>query len=195
MDKNNNNASDKFSLEDLAMATRVIMDGQKNKISETGLTLDVAEQIKLLNNRFNKYDAHIGDYMINVYTGMFFGHVDIHKIEAIHDRIVIPREQEYSRVDISSVDKIILWTDFSNMEPYDRQGAFYLGMRLRSMELTKSTNSYREYVFESSKISKQSLPVRGFYYNETRMDVQFAICIKPEQTNQYITELRKLLKK
>lgn len=101
----------------------------------------------------------------------------------------------------------ILWTDYENIEPYNRQSGLYCdGMSFRYLgNPVVEKPSYREFnvvlphhVHQSEVgvlYPNSSFALWGFTYNNFWNSVRFGLAIKTEDVEVFIVELRKILNK
>lgn len=93
--------------------------------------------------------------------------------------------------------KRILWTDYKNEEPYNRQSGLYCDGA--SFEMLGSPvvekEDYREFVDEGKFPSNISFGVWGFRYNDFYGSITFGISIKKEMVDEFIQKLRIIISK
>lgn len=93
--------------------------------------------------------------------------------------------------------KIILWTDYSPVEPFNRQGGLYGdGSSFESLgEPVKECEDYREFQATYNYVSNICFGVWGYSYNDFHKSVRFGICIQDDKVEEFISKLRSLLNK
>ena len=91
----------------------------------------------------------------------------------------------------------ILWTDFSDIEPYNRQSGLYCDGASFSMlgEPVKEKEYYREFISIKEYNSNISFGVWGFDYNSFYGSVRFGLSIKKEKVDEFILKLRNVINK
>ncbi len=91
----------------------------------------------------------------------------------------------------------ILWTDYKEIEPYDRHGGLYCdGASFEQLgKPILEKKEYREFYNKHKYISNISFPVWGFTYNDFYKDISFGLCIEKEKVNEFISKLRSIINK
>lgn len=162
-----------------------------------GLPIEKAEKVKELWNAY-KLDEITKDCSIIVGDFGNLGSLIIREvIETKPFQKLKYEEGSYDFVSIVSKQRSILWTDYSDIEPYNRQSGLYCGGA--SFEYTgepvKKEYGYREFDFAYNHLSNISFGVWGFEYNDYYQTVRFGICLKKEHVDEFIDKLRKIIGK
>jgi hypothetical protein len=169
----------------------------ENKMSG-GLPSNVADQVKELWNEYKLTEITNDCAIIEGDFGRL-GSLIIRDILETGKKQTLKYESgSYDFISIRcDKQRNILWTDYEDIEPYNRQSGLYCGGA--SFEYmgapVKETNRYREFNFEYDCISNVSFAVWGFGYNDYYQSVTFGICLKKEQGDEFIGKLRKIIDK
>lgn len=164
------------------------------------LSQETIKQIEALWNRY-KVPALTKDYPVSIIEADFgvLGSIVIRGVKS-YDRDVTFKYDSgnYNFISIkSSYDRRILWTDYSDEQPYNRQGGLYCGgMNWHVLEFVKDTGTYREFQYINDDIHfNTSFAVWGFMNNEFYGSVRFGMCIKTEDVNEFVSGIRHLIGK
>ena len=168
-----------------------------NSIANNGIDPQLSEQIRSLADSYKKNTIESGDVIICVETGFQYGNITSRLIHEIHNPKPLKYDpNNYDNLSIVSNGKrIILWTDFSDTEPYNRQSHFYVPHSFSDMLLTKTEKNYREFILEREGKRNISFAINGFRYNSVWKHVEFGICVKKDDAEIFISKLRNLLNK
>lgn len=179
------------------VVTQMIIDRQKNvdKLDEYQVIA-----LEALFNRYKKTKINVGDTIIQVEAGGY-GHVEIKTIgECDKSDWIYPKGGDYKYITVKSLhDRMILWTDYEPIEPYNRQSPFYNGMSFSRMKLVKE-GVYREFYasFKCDNITEcgsSTFGMDGFYYNKYWDIVKFGIILKTKHVEAFMKQLRIILNK
>ncbi len=181
----------KLSMKELETVGQFLHDSHKNS---GVLTQETADKIKLLWDKYKKTTVSVGDVIITAEAGKF-GNVNIYNVDVLHSPVELKYEKgSYQYVTLETgCEKTILWTDFSNTEPFNRQSPFYVGFGFRSLTLVKTEPEYREYYLQ--RPARISFGVYTFQYNPYWEHVHFGLCISAEHEEEFMKQLRELLGK
>lgn len=158
------------------------------------------ETVNALEVLFNEYKLNtvgLGCSIISVDTGLLFGNITIHNIIDLDRRgkqELSYESDSYDYVSVNSNGKTILFTDYREEEPYNRQSIFYVGYSWSSLSLVNETNQFREFE-TANQPNGGSFPVWGFSFNDFWNTIQFGICLQTEKAEEFMTKLRNLLNK
>jgi hypothetical protein len=163
-----------------------------------GLSLEAISKIQDLWNNLKTQPSAKECSIISAEFGKF-GHIEIFDVSRFEqgDYQLKYLSRNYDYVAISSKkETCILWTDYQDIQPYNRQSCFYVGRSFQTLGEPKvKKEDYREFYFESKKLQSMSLPVWGFQHNKTYDEVKFGMCIETQNVDLFISELRKILEK
>ena len=108
----------------------------------------------------------------------------------------LPGDYDYVCIISDKLTKI-LWTDYSEIEPFNRQGCFYCdGASFESLgEPILKTEKYREFYSINEYVHNISFAIWGFNYNTFYKSIKFSLCIEENKTEEFIAKLRKLINK
>lgn len=97
----------------------------------------------------------------------------------------------------SNKTKRILWTDYKNIEPYNRQGGLYCdGASFDFLgNPVKETKEYREFISVDTSPSNIGFGVTGFEYNEFYGSLKLGLSINKKSVSGFIYALRMILNK
>lgn len=163
-----------------------------------GLTKEISDRVEEL---FKKYKLDKSEDGCSIICADFgnLGSIEIKEVEEFEEPVDFKYaggSYDFITVKTKSI-KNILWTDYENIEPYNRQGGLYANgcsfSRLGKPVLEKK--EYREFVSSGDYKINISFAVWGFDYNEFYGSVRFGLCIKSENVDTFISELRKIIDK
>lgn len=165
--------------------------------SNTGISQQIADQIRNLVDSYKKSNVETGDVIITVETGSLFGHITSRWVSEIKKPVILEyQEGRYDYITITlQKEEIVLWTDFSDNEPFNRRGCLYIPHRFNSLQLVNKTNKYREFIYNREGKYNISFGISWFHYNSFWKQVDFGICVKNSDAEIFISKLRKLLDK
>lgn len=163
-----------------------------------GLSLEAIAKIQDLWNSLKIQPSASECSIITAEFGKF-GHVEIFDVSRFDQGDYTLRYSSvgYDYVGIcSKKETCILWTDYQDIQPYNRQSCFYVGRSFQTLGEPKvKKEDYREFYLESKRLQSMSLPIWGFKHNKTYNEVRFGMCIETKNVDLFISELRKILKK
>lgn len=119
------------------------------------------------------------------------------------DTVLLPEKLKYESGSYDYVDMRteqttrILWTDYKNIEPYNRQSGLYCDGASFSMlgKPVVEKENYREFVAIDKYHGNISFPIWGFKYNEVYGSVHFGICLKKNLVDDFVSKLRNIIGK
>jgi len=129
------------------------------------------------------------------------GSIIMRKIAEIKEPCIFAyKDGSYDYIDISSSSiRKILWTDFSDEQPYNRQSGLYCNGADWDFlgEPIKITEDYREFdrTYEYRHEQNTCFAVWGFGYNDLYGCVRFGLCIENEKVEEFLSKLKVLIGK
>lgn len=164
-----------------------------------GLDKSTSEKCKELVDKYKLSAIKSETCFITAEIGQY-GSISIKHAAEVEDVELKYEEGSYDYVSCSVKKKeIILWTDYSDTEPYNRHGGLYADGSSFGMlgTPTVKTKEYREYHYKSNCSGSylSSFPLYGFWFNDIYGSIKFGICIEPENVDMFIQELRKIIGK
>jgi hypothetical protein len=162
-----------------------------------GLSKDISDKVESLWNKYKLDTLQDGCSIITAEFGKL-GSLEIKEVESFEKPITFKYESGSDFISITSKSsQNILWTDYRNIEPYNRQGGLYSNgcsfKMLGSPVLEKE--DYREFNCKHDYKSNVSFGVWGFRYNTYYETITFGICLKTEDVDKFILELRNIIGK
>lgn len=166
-----------------------------------GLSKEVSDKVEALFNHYKLNEVKGGNSII---TAEFdkYGSLCISHIASVESEQPVLLKYESGSYDYISCkiaqDEKILWTDFKDIEPYNRQGGLYAnGASFASFGAPISvTKEYREFYSKfDNRCYLSSFPVWGFSYNDFYGSVKFGICLERENVEPFINQLRSIIGK
>ena len=129
----------------------------------------------------------------------FLGSIVIRNIESIDEPVTLsyePGNYEFISICASSTRRI-LFTDYKDIQPYNRQYGLYCnGASFGMLGLPVAEHEgYREFDITLTHKSNISFGVWGFCYNDFYGTVQFGVAIPTDKVDKFIKDLRALLGK
>ena len=175
----------------------------KDNFGNAGMSLEKANTLKSLVDKY-KVDAldieTANQYSVISVSFGKLGSLVTRRIQSIENPIELSYEEGSSDfLCIKCKTDKILWTDFEETEPYNRQSGLYCdGASWNGLELVKTHSEYRE--FESTEkykdfISNLSFGISGFHYNDYWKSVRFGLVIGNESVNEFISTFRNVVGK
>lgn len=165
----------------------------------SSITQEKADEIKSLFDKYKKSSIQKDDVIVCVETGYNFGHIKVNYISdnSKPDENLKYEEGSYDYVNVStSKESTTLFTDFSDTEPFNRQGGLYVPHSWSRLALVKKTDLYREFEFKYNHPTRSTcFPVWGFGYNSFWKSVKFGICVEEKNADIFIENLRLILNK
>lgn len=169
---------------------------KENKLSG-GLAVDSANAIKNLVDRYKLPSIENGTSLITADFGNL-GSINIRDVDTFEPKDFKYESGDYDYVSIvSKGETFILWTDYSNVEPYNRNGGLYAnGASFRMLgEPVVEKEDYREFIKRLNVKSNVSFAISGFSHNTHYNSVKFGLCIKTDKVDEFLKELRTILNK
>lgn len=163
------------------------------------MTKETADQIEAL---WNKYKLPTVDGTCAIITADFgnLGSIVIREVKSV-ERPIEQLEYKSGNYDYISIvaDKTarILWTDYKNIEPYNRQSGLYCdGASFGSLgSPVVEKEEYREFHAIDQYDSNICFAVWGYRFNDFYGSVTFGMSIKKDLVDEFIVELRKIINK
>lgn len=162
------------------------------------LTKETSDQIEALWNKYKLPIVESGTSIIEADFGVL-GSLVIRDVESTEfDRPLKYESGSYDYVSIvAPTTRRILWTDYSETEPYNRQGGLYCsGSSFESLgyPVVKKPD-YREFNATDKYQSNITFGVWGYRFNDFYGSITFGICIKSELVDEFIYQLRAIIGK
>lgn len=166
-------------------------------MSMGGISKNISDEVETLWNEYKLPQLEDNCSIINADFGNL-GSLVIRKITSYENpQLFSYKSGNYDYVSVLA-DKIecILWTDYKNIEPYNRQGGLYCdGASFKNLEIVNLTHNYREFVGKFEYNSNISFPVWGYRFNDFYNSIRFGICLKTDKVKEFISKLRLIIKK
>ena len=163
-----------------------------------GLSIEISNQVEKL---WKEYKLDKTEENCSVISADFgrLGSLSIKEIASFEEEKVFKYESgsyDYISTKTKSTTDI-LWTDYQNIEPYNRQSGLYAnGSSFKSLgNPILEKEDYREFVAKHNHEVNISFAVWGFYYNTFYESITFGICLKTEKVDEFISKLRTLIGK
>jgi hypothetical protein len=162
------------------------------------LTKEQSDKVESLWNKYKLSTVEPGTSIIQADFGTL-GSLVIREVESTtFDKPLKYESGSHDYVSIiAPTTKRILWTDYSQTEPYNRQGGLYCsGSSFESLGFPVIEKpDYREFVATDKYPSHITFGVWGYRYNDFYGCVTFGICIKNELVDEFINLLRTIINK
>lgn len=162
------------------------------------LTKEQSDEVERLWDKYKLPNVEPGNSIISADFGTL-GSLVIREVESTtFDKALKYEGGSYDYVSIvATTTKRILWTDYSQTEPYNRQGGLYCdGSSFESLGIpVVSKPDYREFVATDKYRSNITFGVWGYRFNDFYGSVTFGICIKTELVDEFINLLRVIINK
>jgi len=166
------------------------------------LSLETSNEIEKLWNEYKLPALKKGCCTLNFEGGML-GFISVRNIIDVDPEDLMPLKYESGSYDYVSVtcnyNQLILWTDYKDIEPYNRQSVLYAeGFSFESLGApVKQEKNYREFHYKNSQLStwSASYAVWGYSYNDIYSTVRLSMSIDAEKVEEFIQKLRVLIGK
>lgn len=162
------------------------------------LSKEVVIEVEKLWNKYKQSNVNTDCSIISADFGML-GSLIIRTVDKLRDdeTKLNYKSGDYDFISIvSNSTRRILWTDYSSIEPYNRNSGLYCdGASFDFLGEPINYPTYREFDAVSQYESNISFGVWGFSYNDFYGSVTFGICIKNEQVDEFIKLLRDIIGK
>lgn len=163
-----------------------------------GLSKDISNQIEILWNEY-KLPVVINDCSIICADFGNLGSLVIRHVKSVEEEKELKYESgSYDYIHIQSDStRRILWTDYKDTEPYNRNSGLYCdGASFKMLgEPVKTLPEYREFDVTHSYLNNICFGVWGYHYNDFYNCVTFGLAIETNKVNEFIEKLRKLINK
>lgn len=185
-----------ITLDDAITLSRFFKDGNKNfAASSKSFNMDNIQYLLkelFINNHKNMIEK--GNVLV-ILDGGFYGSINIKTVDDIKEPVLLSAKSgNYDFITIrTNYDHYIAWTDFSTIEPFNRQSPFYVPFSFKSMVRTKVTEQYQE--LQITTKSNISFGLCAFSYNSYWKTVRFAMCIEANKLEEVLSKLKLILNK
>jgi hypothetical protein len=178
---------------------QLIRDNKKN-IEEGSVVSFTWPLIKELVDKYKKSELFHGDTVINVEMG-FYGSIAIRNVKTAKQpglQLIKYESGNYDYVGAElEAEQVILFTDDSDVEPFNRQGPFYVPYSFKNLTPMDNNGLDKKYrvfsYFQSGSNLNWAIP--GFKYNEVWKIVTFGICLDRDKAEEFVRRLLILIGK
>lgn len=177
--------------------TLFLFDFIKENSVSGQMTQEMADKIEAL---WDKYKLSTVDENCTIISADFgvLGCLEIRNIKESRDNNPLRyKSGDYDFVSVVCTTRKILWTDYKDIEPYNRQSGLYGGgSSFASLgKPIKETKDYREYDVMHENLSNISFGVWGFRFNDFYGSVTFGLCMDTKKVDEFITSLKLIIGK
>lgn len=164
-----------------------------------GLDERVSEEVKLLWDEYKLLESEEGCSIISAEIG-YLGSLVIRRVLSFEDGVQLFKYErggyDYVHIMADSTTRI-LWTDYSDTEPYNRQCGLYCdGSSFESLgDPVLEKNTYREFIATDERKSNTCFGVWGYLFNDFYGSIRFGICLKTDKVGEFVEKLRKIIGK
>lgn len=183
------------SIDDLLYLRNIISENKK----VGGLDVETVQNIQDLWNEYKLAKSCENTSIITADFGCL-GSVVIRKIKEYEKEYTFKYEGggEYDLISVIHENTTrILWTDYKNIEPYNRNSGLYCDgasfEHLGSPVIEK--DEYREFYKTSEHGGNLGFGVCGFNYNNFYKTVSFGMCVENTKVDEFILKLRNIINK
>lgn len=161
-----------------------------------GLDKEISNRVKSLWNEYKEINIKEDCSILCADFGAL-GSIIIRDIISCEPEKLKYESGEYDYISIECNTKRLLWTDYSDVEPYNRQSGLYCGGMSFDMlgPPIFQCEEYREFQNKDKFQSNICFAVWGFDYNDFYNCVRFGICVKIEKVDSFLIKLRKIIGK
>lgn len=163
-----------------------------------GLSIEISNQVEKL---WNEYKLEKPEENCSIISADFgrLGSLNIREIAVFEKEVVFKYEggsYDYISTKTKSTTNI-LWTDYQNIEPYNRQSGLYAnGSSFESLGTpVVEKDDYREFIAKHVYNGNVSFAVWGYRFNNFYESITFGICLKTEKVYEFISKLRTIIGK
>lgn len=163
-----------------------------------GLSIEISNQVEKLLNEYKLEKTEENCSVISADFGRL-GSLNIKEIASFEEEKVFKYESgsyDYISTKTKSTTDI-LWTDYQNIEPYNRQSGLYAnGSSFKSLgNPVLEKEGYREFISKHVYEGNVCFAVWGYRFNTFYESITFGICLKTEKVDEFISKLRTLIGK
>jgi len=163
-----------------------------------GISIEISDKVKELWNEYKLPKLQNKCSIINADFGNL-GSIVIRDIASFETETTFKYESgSYDYISIKSdCTTKILWTDYSDVEPYNRNGGLYCDgasfEHLGSPIIEKK--EYREFYSKRTYNTNISFAVWGYKFNDFYKSITFGLCIEKEKVEEFLSKLRSIINK
>jgi len=163
-----------------------------------GLSIEISNQVEKLWNEYKLEKTEENCSIISADFGRL-GSLNIKEIASFEEEKVFKYESgsyDYISTKTKSTTNI-LWTDYQEIEPYNRQSGLYAnGSSFESLgKPILEKEDYREFVAKHVYNGNVAFAVWGYGFNNFYESITFGICLKTDKVDEFISKLRVLIGK
>lgn len=170
---------------------------EENKKSG-GSTSKISKQVKQLWNEYKLPSLQKDCSIICAEFGNL-GSLVIRRVKSFDDNKAFKYESgNYDYISIiSDQEERILWTDYKEIQPYNRSGGLYCsGASFEHLgKPVVEKKEYREFNSKHNYTNNIMFAVHGYDYNSYYKSIQFGICIETSKVKEFIDKLRVIIDK
>ena len=163
-----------------------------------GLSIEISNEVEKLWNEYKLEKTSENCSIISADFGRL-GSLNIKEIAEFEKETVFKYESgSYDFISTKTKSTTnILWTDYQNIEPYNRQSGLYAnGSSFESLgKPILEKEDYREFVSKHVYNGNVSFAVWGYRFNDFYESIIFGICLKTDKVDEFISKLRVLIGK
>lgn len=175
-----------------------LVNFMKEQMSIGGISKNVSDEVEALWNEYKLPQLENDCSIISADFGNL-GSLVIRRIASFDKAEPFKYEGgSYDYVSVKSdLTTRILWTDYSNTEPYNRQGGLYCdGATFEHLGSPVIENdNYREFIANAEYNSNISFAVWGYRFNDFYNSISFGICLKTDKVEEFVSKLRQIIGK
>lgn len=171
-------------------------------INSGGISKEISDEVKLLWNEYKKDYMNKNDSIITCDFGnlgsLVIRDVSVPDVKFISQNKLKYQSGSYDFVSIrSDKTKRILWTDYQDIEPYNRQSGLYCDGASFDMlgEPVYQCSDYREFNVTDNYLNNISFAIWGYSYNDFYKSIEFGLVIEKDKVDEFIIKLRKIIGK
>lgn len=161
-----------------------------------GISLELSEKVKSLWDEFKENEILNDCAVIEGEFGMLGSLIIRNVIEAEPQKLKY-ESGSYDFCSIKCITQRILWTDYSETEPYNRHCGLYCdGVSFEQLgKPVIESNEYREFNQTNDYESNLMFGVWGYDFNTVYGSIKFGMSIKKNSVDEFIKKLRILINK
>lgn len=105
------------------------------------------------------------------------------------------KHDTYIYISVSGTQKTILWTDYVDEQPFDRQSyTIYVPIPFSDFgNPVVEKPDYREFIYDDTEEKERGIRVDGFTHRPYSSHVRFGFCIETDKVEEFMTKLRQIM--
>ncbi len=158
---------------------------------------DLSECIGILFYEYKLHTIKDNSSIITASLGVgYLGNVQITKVTSFKKEITFEyKHDNYIYISVSGTQKTILWTDYVDEQPFDRQSyTIYVPIPFSYFgNAVVEKPDYREFIYDDTEEKERGIHINGFTHSPYSPHVCFGFCIETDKVEEFMTKLRQIM--